>query len=155
MQRIGMKRFFTGIFFLVAGLLWKFLYVSGSQNSDLNLQTIFSFWPLFWSCLLALGLLWWVLDGFKLIIGLFLMLGWFAFLAEMMMPGVVINVENGPYFIILIGLFIFALPRKNNYQTSAYSYGNKKPVDKSKTKSKAPKVPSISLAEQKRNHAQL
>jgi hypothetical protein len=28
-----------------------------------------------------------------------------AFLAETMMPGVVINAENGPYFIILIGLW--------------------------------------------------
>jgi len=155
MQRIGMKRFFTGIFFLVAGLLWKFLYVSGNNNSEINFRKILSFWPLFWFCLLALGLLWWVFSGFRLVIASFFIFAGGAFLAETMMPGVVINAENGPYFIILIGLFIFALPRKNNYQTSAYSYGNKKPVDKSKTKSKAPKVPSISLAEQKRNHAQL
>ena len=74
-------------------------------------------------------------------------------MAETVMPGVVMNTDNGPYFIILIGLFLFALPRKN-YQTTAYSYGTTKNFDKMNVKTNTSKIRSSSIAEQKRNSGQ-
>lgn len=152
-QRVGVQRFFTGLIFLFAGLVWKFFQVSGDQNSEITLQKILSFWPVFWALWMASGFLWWVLSGFKSVNGLIFSFAGGAFMAETVMPGVVINSENGPYFIILIGLFIFALPRKN-YQTTAYSYASTKRFDNLNTKSNTSKVRSSSLAEQKRQSAQ-
>ena len=78
------------------------------------------------------GFLWWVLSGFRSVNGLIFSFAGGAFMAETVMPGVVMNTDNAPFFIILIGLFLFALPRKN-YQTTAYSYsyGKGKGAEKS------------------------
>ncbi len=120
-RRVGVQRFFTGLIFLFAGLIWKFFQVSGDASSGLTLQKILSFWPIFWALWMGFGFLWWVLSGFKSVNGLIFSFAGGAFMAETVMPGVVINSDNGPYFVILVGLFLFALPRKN-YQTTAYSY---------------------------------
>ena len=154
-QRVGVQRFFTGLIFLFAGLVWKFFQVTddGSGSSGITLQKILSFWPVFWALWMGGGFLWWVLSGFKSVNGLIFSFVGGAFMAETVMPGVVMNTDNGPYFIILIGLFLFALPRKN-YQTTAYSYGTTKIFDKMNVKTNTTKIRSSSIAEQKRNSGQ-
>ena len=152
-QRVGVQRFFTGLIFLLAGLVWKFFQVADDGSSGITLQKILSFWPVFWALWMGGGFLWWVLSGFKSINGLIFSFVGGAFMAETVMPGVVMNSDNGPYFIILIGLFLFALPRKN-YQTTAYSYGTTKNFDKMNVKNNTTKVRSSSIAEQKRNSGQ-
>ena len=122
-RRVGTRRFFTALTLIIAGLLWKFVQLTGDQSSGLTLQKILSFWPLFWALWMGSGFLWWVLSGFKSVNGLIFSFAGGVFLAETAMPGVVINMDNWPYFIILIGLILFALPRKN-YATTAYSYGD-------------------------------
>jgi hypothetical protein len=95
-----------------------------------------------------------VLSGFKSVNGLIFSFAGGAFMAETVMPGVVMNTDNGPYFIILIGLFIFALPRKN-YQTTAYSYGNaQKSHSKDKSHSRRSRSHTSSLADIEKNKDQ-
>ncbi len=152
-QRVGVPRFFTGLIFLLAGLVWKFFQVTDDESSGITIQKILSFWPVFWMLWMGGGFLWWLLSGFKSLNGLIFSFVGGAFMAETVMPGVVMNTDNGPYFIILIGLFLFALPRKN-YQTTAYSYGTTKNFDKMNVKTNTPKMRSSSIAEQKRNTGQ-
>jgi len=152
-KRTGVQRFFTGLIFLMAGLIWKFLQVTNDESSGITLQKILSFWPVFWVLWMGGGMLWWVLSGFKSVNGLLFSFVGGVFMAETVMPGVIINYDNGPYFTILIGLFLFALPRRN-HQTTAYSYGNTKNFDKMKANSNNPKIRSTSIAEQKRNNGQ-
>jgi hypothetical protein len=152
MHRVGMQRFFTGLIFLIAGLTWKFFQASGDASSGLTLQKILSFWPIFWALWMGSGFLWWVLSGFKSVNGLIFSFAGGAFMAETVMPGVVINSDNGPYFIILIGLFLFALPRKN-YQTTAYSYGQSTGSKSHSYKQSQSRNRSASLSEQEKiNH---
>jgi hypothetical protein len=108
-QRVGVQRFFTGLIFLFAGLVWKFFQVSGDQNSEITLQKILSFWPVFWALWMGGGFLWWVISGFKSVNGLIFSFVGGAFMAETVMPGVVMNTDNGPYFIILIGLLAISV----------------------------------------------
>lgn len=154
-QRMGVRRFFMASILILAGLIWKFVQLTGDSSSGLTLQKILSFWPLFWALWMGSGFLWWVLSGFKSVNGLIFSFVGGTFLAETAMPGVVINMDNWPYFIILVGLFIFALPRKN-YITSAYSYGNTKNFDsmtgnqsrsRSRRHSKSENKPSDSSSE--------
>jgi hypothetical protein len=152
-KRVGVQRFFTGLIFLIGGLVWKFFQFNDNGSSGITLQKILSFWPVFWTLWMGGGFLWWVLSGFKSVNGLIFSFVGGAFMAETVMPGVVINTDNGPYFIILMGLFLFALPRKN-YQTTAYSYGTTKNFDKMNVKSNTPKMSSSSIAEQKRDSGQ-
>ena len=152
-KRIGVQRFFTGLIFLFAGLVWKFFQVTDGGSSGITLQKILSFWPVFWALWMGGGFLWWVLSGFKSLNGLIFSFVGGAFMAETVLPGVLMNKDNGPYFIILIGLFLFALPRKN-YQTTAYSYGSTKNFDKMNSQNNTPKSRSRSLAEQKNNNGQ-
>jgi len=42
-------------------------------------------------------------------------------MAETVMPGVIFNTENWPLFLILAGVLLFALP-KRNLQANAYGY---------------------------------
>jgi len=114
----------------MAGLIWKFLQVTNDESSGITLQKILSFWPVFWVLWMGGGMLWWVLSGFKSVNGLLFSFVGGVFMAETVMPGVVINYDNGPYFTILIGLFLFALPRRS-HQSNAYSYGNTKNFGKS------------------------
>ena len=137
-QRVGVQRFFTALFLILAGLIWKFFQVTGGA-SGLTVQKILSFWPVFWALWMGGGFLWWVLSGFRSVNGLIFSFAGGAFMAETIMPGVVMNIENAPFFTILIGLFLFALPRKN-YQTTAYSYGkgsSKKESERTKSRSRA------------------
>ena len=151
--RTGVQRFFTGLIFLMAGLIWKFLQVTNDESSGITLQKILSFWPVFWVLWMGGGMLWWVLSGFKSVNGLLFSFVGGVFMAETVMPGVVINYDNGPYFTILIGLFLFALPRRS-HKSNAYSYGNTKNFDKMKANNNNTKIRSISIAEQKRNDGQ-
>ena len=154
-KRVGVQRFLTGLILLFAGLIWKFFQVSGDGGSGLTLQRILSFWPVFWALWMGAGFLWWVLSGFKSVNGLIFSFAGGAFMAETVMPGVVMNTDNGPYFIILIGLFIFALPRKN-YQTTAYSYGNSQKshsTDKSHSRRSRSHTSSLSDIEKKKNQS--
>jgi hypothetical protein len=151
-KRVGVQRFFTGLIFLLAGLIWKFFQATGDASSGLTLQKILSFWPVFWALWMGSGFLWWVLSGFKSVNGLIFSFAGGAFMAETVMPGVVINSDNGPYFIILIGLFLFALPRKN-YQTTAYSYGKSTGAKSNSHKHSQSRTHSASLSEQEKiNH---
>ncbi len=151
-KRVGVQRFFTGLIFLLAGLVWKFFQVTDDGNSGITLQKILSFWPVFWALWMGGGFLWWVLSGFKSVNGLIFSFVGGAFMAETVMPGVVINSDNGPYFIILIGLFLFALPRKN-YQTTAYSYGKSIGSKSHNHKLSHSRTNSASLSEQEKiNH---
>lgn len=118
---MGVQRFFTALILILAGLIWKFFQITTDSSSGLTLQKLLSFWPLFWALWMGSGFLWWVLSGFRSVNGLIFSFAGGAFMAETVMPGVVMNTDNAPFFIILIGLFLFALPRKN-YQTTAYSY---------------------------------
>lgn len=151
---MGLQRFFTALILILAGLIWKFFQVSGDGGSGLTLQRILSFWPVFWALWMGAGFLWWVLSGFKSVNGLIFSFAGGAFMAETVMPGVVINPDNGPYFIILIGLFIFALPRKN-YRTTAYSYGNsQKSHSTVKSHSRRSRSHTSSLADIQKNKNQ-
>jgi hypothetical protein len=151
-KRVGVQRFFTGLIFLFAGLIWKFFQATGDASSGLTLQKILSFWPIFWALWMGSGFLWWVLSGFKSVNGLIFSFAGGAFMAETVMPGVVINTDNGPYFVILIGLFLFALPRKN-YQTTAYSYGKSTGAKSHSHKHSQTRTHSASLSEQEKiNH---
>jgi hypothetical protein len=42
-KRVGVQRFFTGLIFLFAGLVWKFFQVSGDGSSGITVQKILSF----------------------------------------------------------------------------------------------------------------
>jgi hypothetical protein len=152
-KRVGVQRFFTGLIFLSAGLIWKFFQVSGDASSGLTLQKILSFWPIFWALWMGCGFLWWVLSGFKSVNGLIFSFAGGAFMAETVMPGVVINTDNGPYFVILIGLFLFALPRKN-YQTTAYSYSYGKSKGSKIQSQSHSRNRSASLSEQQKTNNQ-
>lgn len=132
-QQVGVQRFFTALILILAGLIWKFFQVSNDSESGLTLKKLISFWPLFWALWLGLGFLWWVLSGFKSVNGLIFSFAGGAFMAETVLPGVVMNTDNAPFFIILIGLFLFALPRKS-YVNSAYSYGRNSQSDNSSKK---------------------
>ncbi len=152
-QRVGVQRFFTALILILAGLIWKFFQVTGDASSGLTLQKILSFWPVFWALWMGGGFLWWVLSGFRSVNGLIFSFAGGAFMAETVMPGVVMNTDNAPFFIILIGLFLFALPRKN-YQTTAYSYGksgSNKESHKTKSRSRAYNKP---ISEINQNNSQ-
>lgn len=153
-KKIGVQRFITGVIFLFAGLVWKVFQTSGDANSGLTFQRILSFWPIFWALWMGSGFLWWILSGFKSVNGLIFSFAGGAFMAETVLPGVIMNAENGPYFIILVGLFIFALPRKN-YQTTPYSYSHgrsKGESFQSGNHSSQRKIHLTSLAEQNKNN---
>ena len=129
---MGVQRFFTALILILAGLIWKFFQITTDSSSGFTLQKLLSFWPLFWAIWMGSGFLWWVLSGFRSVNGLIFSFAGGAFMAETVMPGVVMNTDNAPFFIILVGLFLFALPRKH-YQTTAdsYSYGKSKGAEKS------------------------
>ena len=153
-QRIGFERFFAGIIFLIAGLVWRFFYDSGDKNYENRIEYFISFWSVFWALWVVSGFLWWVFSGFKSVYGLVMSMAGAAFLAETLVPGVVFNFENGPYLIILFGLIIFILPRRKHH-TTAHSFDSSKRFANRNRKSNASKVESISVAEQKRNEVQL
>ena len=86
---------------------------------------------------MAAGFLAWALSGFKNMSALIFSLTGGAFMAETVMPGVIFNTENWPLFLILAGVLLFALP-KRNLQANAYGYsygGYGKGASKDATKS--------------------
>jgi hypothetical protein len=73
---------------------------------------------------MAAGFLAWAFSGFKNMSALIFSLIGGAFMAETVLPGVVFNTENWPLLMVLAGVLLFALP-KRNLQANAYghSYG--------------------------------
>ena len=119
----GDKRFFLAISFIVAGTLWK-VFQLGGDSAEGAVRKMISFWPVFWITWMAAGFLAWALSGFKNMSALIFSLTGGAFMAETVMPGVIFNTENWPLFLILAGVLLFAMP-KRNLQANAYghSYG--------------------------------
>ena len=116
----GNKRFFLAISFIVAGTLWK-VFQLGGDSAEGAVRKMISFWPVFWITWMAAGFLAWALSGFKNMSALIFSLTGGAFMAETVMPGVIFNTENWPLFLILAGVLLFALP-KRNLQANAYGY---------------------------------
>jgi hypothetical protein len=73
---------------------------------------------------MATGFLAWAFSGFKNMSALIFSLVGGAFMAETVIPGVVFNTENWPLLMVLAGVLLFALP-KRNLHANAYgdSYG--------------------------------
>ena len=116
----GNKRFFLAISFIVAGTIWK-VFQLGGDSAEGAVRKMISFWPIFWITWMAAGFLAWALSGFKNMSALIFSLTGGAFMAETVMPGVIFNTENWPLFLILAGVLLFALP-KRNLQANAYGY---------------------------------
>lgn len=116
----GSKRFFLAITFIAAGTIWK-VFQLGGDSAEGAVRKMISFWPIFWITWMAAGFLAWALSGFKNMSALIFSLTGGAFMAETVMPGVIFNKENWPLFLILAGVLLFALP-KRNLQSNAYGY---------------------------------
>jgi hypothetical protein len=116
----GSKRFFLAIVFIVAGTIWK-VFQLGGDTAEGAVRKMISFWPIFWISWMAGGFIAWALSGFKNMSALIFSLIGGAFMAETVMPGVIFNTENWPLFMILAGVLLFALP-KRNLQSNAYGY---------------------------------
>jgi hypothetical protein len=132
----GNKRFFLALSFIVAGTIWK-VFQLGGDSAEGAVRKLISFWPIFWITWMAAGFLAWAFSGFKNMSALIFSLTGGAFMAETVMPGVIFNTENWPLFLILAGVLLFALP-KRNLQANAYGYsygGYGKGASKDATKS--------------------
>ncbi len=116
----GSKRFFLAMTFIAAGTIWK-VFQLGGDSAEGAVRKMISFWPIFWITWMAAGFLAWALSGFKNMSALIFSLTGGAFMAETVMPGVIFNKENWPLFLILAGVLLFALP-KRNLQSNAYGY---------------------------------
>ena len=108
----GNKRFFLAVSFIVAGTIWK-VFQLGGDSAEGAVRKLISFWPIFWITWMAAGFLAWALSGFKNMSALIFSLTGGAFMAETVMPGVIFNTENWPLFLILAGVLLFALPKRN------------------------------------------
>lgn len=118
----GSKRFFLAITFIAAGTIWK-VFQLGGDSAEGVVRKMISFWPIFWITWMSAGFLAWALSGFKNMSALIFSLTGGAFMAETIMPGVIFNKENWPLFLILAGVLLFALP-KRNLQSNAYGYSH-------------------------------
>jgi hypothetical protein len=117
----GNKRFFLAISFIAAGTIWK-VFQLGGDSAEGAVRKMISFWPIFWITWMAAGFLVWALSGFRNMTALMLSLTGSAFMAETVVPGLIFNTENWPLFLILAGVLLFSLP-KRNLQSNGYSYG--------------------------------
>ncbi len=119
----GTPRFVLAISLVSAGLIWKFFQLGGDSAVG-AVRKLISFWPIFWITWMAAGFLVWAFSGFKNMSALIFSLTGGAFMAETVLPGVVFNIENWPLLMVLAGVLLFALP-KRNLQANAYghSYG--------------------------------
>ena len=122
-KKTGTPRFVLAVSLVSAGLIWKFFQLGG-DSAEGAVRKLISFWPIFWITWMAAGFLVWAFSGFKNISALIFSLTGGAFMAETVLPGVVFNTENWPLLMVLAGVLLFALP-KRNLQANAYghSYG--------------------------------
>jgi hypothetical protein len=122
-KKTGTPRFVLAVSLVSAGLIWKFFQLGG-DSAEGAVRKLISFWPIFWITWMAAGFLAWAFSGFKNMSALIFSLVGGAFMAETVMPGVVFNTENWPLLMVLAGVLLFALPKKN-LQANAYgdSYG--------------------------------
>ena len=122
-RKTGASRFVLAVSLVSAGLIRK-VFQLGGDSSEAYVPGIFSFWPIFWIIWMAAGFLAWAFSGFKNMSALIFSLIGGAFMAETVIPGVVFNTESWPLLLVLAGVLLFALP-KRNLQANAYgdSYG--------------------------------
>jgi glucan phosphoethanolaminetransferase (alkaline phosphatase superfamily) len=123
-KRIGPFRFFVALILILLGIGGKYIFFSIYTPADdtnyivettgteivLSASYFLSFWPLFWALIISLSLLWWVLSGFKSIVGVIVSLVVGIFMTEAMMPGTLFSFEEIPVYITLFGLILFAIP---------------------------------------------
>jgi hypothetical protein len=122
-RKTGTPRFVLAVSLVSAGLIWKFFQLGG-DSAEGAVRKLISFWPIFWITWMAAGFLVWAFSGFKNMSALIFSLTGGAFMAETVLPGVVFNTENWPLLMVLAGVLLFALP-KRNLHANAYgdSYG--------------------------------
>ena len=122
-RKTGTPRFVLAVSLVSAGLIWKFFQLGG-DSAEGAVRKLISFWPIFWITWMAAGFLAWAFSGFKNMSALIFSLVGGAFMAETVIPGVVFNTENWPLLMVLAGVLLFALP-KRNLHANAYgdSYG--------------------------------
>jgi len=101
---------------------WKFVQLGGG-SVEIAAKKALSFWPIFWAVWMGSGLVLWMASGFKNIGALLFGLIGGGFMAETVLPGVVINSDNMPLFFILTGLLVL-MGRRISAGGSAYSYGS-------------------------------
>jgi hypothetical protein len=122
-KKTGTPRFVLAVSLVSAGLIWK-VFQLGGDSSEGAVRKLISFWPIFWITWMAAGFLVWALSGFKNMSALIFSLVGGAFMAETVMPGVVFNAENWPLLMVLAGVLLFALPKRNlNANAYGHSYG--------------------------------
>lgn len=120
----GFRRFSFATALIAAGVVWKFVQLGGG-SVEVAAKKALSFWPIFWAVWMASGLVLWMASGFKNIGALLFGLIGGGFMAETVLPGVVINSDNMPLFFILTGLLVL-MGRRIGAGGSAYSYGSYK-----------------------------
>lgn len=119
-RAVGFRRFFLAFSLIVAGIIWQFVQLGGGGISQI-VKTIISFWPVFWAIWMGVGIVVWIVSGFKNLAALLFGLIGGGFMAETVLPGVVINKENMPLFFILTGLLIL-MGRKIKMGGTLYNY---------------------------------
>ena len=137
-RKTGTPRFVLAVSLVSAGLIWKFFQLGG-DSAEGAVRKLISFWPIFWITWMAAGFLVWAFSGFKNMSALIFSLTGGAFMAETVLPGVVFNTENWPLLMVLAGVLLFALP-KRNLQANAYGhsyggYGGRSSSSRSREKS--------------------
>ena len=121
-RTVGFRRFSFAASLILAGLVWKFVQLGGG-SVEIAAKKALSFWPIFWAVWMGSGLVLWMASGFKNIGALLFGLIGGGFMAETVLPGVVINSDNMPLFFILTGLLVL-MGRRISAGGSAYSYGS-------------------------------
>ncbi len=121
-RTVGFRRFSFAASLILAGLVWKFVQLGGG-SVEIAAKKVLSFWPIFWAVWMGSGLVLWMASGFKNIGALLFGLIGGGFMAETVLPGVVINSDNMPLFFILTGLLVL-MGRRISAGGSAYSYGS-------------------------------
>ena len=121
-RTVGFRRFSFAASLILAGLVWKFVQLGGG-SVEIAAKKALSFWPIFWAVWMGSGLVLWMASGFKNIGALLFGLIGGGFMAETVLPGVVVNSDNMPLFFILTGLLVL-MGRRIGAGGSAYSYGS-------------------------------
>ncbi len=121
-RTVGFRRFSFAASLILAGLVWKFVQLGGG-SVEIAAKKALSFWPIFWAVWMGSGLVLWMASGFKNIGALLFGLIGGGFMAETVLPGVVINSDNMPLFFILTGLLVL-MGRRISAGGNAYSYGS-------------------------------
>lgn len=119
-RAVGFRRFFLAFSLIAGGLIWQFVQLGGG-GIDVVIKQVLGFWPVFWAIWMGAGLVIWIVSGFKNLAALLFGLIGGGFMAETILPGVVINKENMPWFFILTGLMIL-MGRKIRLGGALYNY---------------------------------